>query len=119
MKIHALSLAIALLAATSAHAADAPKPSPTSAAPAVAASAPAVTEPGEPKVENIVTEDKVTRIEELRVRGQTQRIVVKSKVGVKGQYEILPNESARDVLSPDGNGNRGAAGQAVWSVLSF
>lgn len=119
MKLPVLSL-VALLAVSTAHAAEPSKPSPAPApAPAVAPQATAPTEPGEPKVEHIVNEDKATRIEELRVRGQTQRIVVKNKVGVKSQYEVLPADSARDVLPADGNGNRGAAGQAVWSVLSF
>ena len=114
MKFPALSL-VALLAAGAVNAAEPAKSAP---APAAATSA-APTEPGEPKVEHIVTEDKATRIEELRVRGQTQRIVVKNKVGVKSQYEVLPADSARDVLPADANGNRGAAGQAVWPVLSF
>lgn len=114
MKLPALSL-VALLAAGAVNAAE-----PAKSAPAPAAStSPAPIEPGEPKVEHIVNEDKATRIEELRVRGQTQRIVVKNKLGVKSQYEVLPADSARDVLPADGNGNRGAAGQAVWPVLSF
>jgi hypothetical protein len=115
MRFPALSLVV-LLAAGAVNAAEPAKSAP---APAPASTSAAPTEPGEPKVEHIVNEDKATRIEELRVRGQTQRIVVKSKIGVKGQYEILPAESARDVLPADGNGNRGAAGQAVWPVLSF
>jgi hypothetical protein len=36
---------------------------------------------GEPAVQRKVTEDDGVRIEELRVRGETQRIVVRSKVG--------------------------------------
>jgi hypothetical protein len=115
MKSPVLSI-VALLAMSTASAAEPSKPTP---APVAAPTSAAPTEPGEPKVEHIVNEDKATRIEELRVRGQTQRIVVKSKIGVKGQYEIVPADSARDVLPADGNGNRGAAGQAVWSVLSF
>lgn len=107
---------VALLAAGAVHAAEPAKSVP---APAAASTSAVQTEPGEPKVEHIVNEDKATRIEELRVRGQTQRIVVKNKLGVKSQYEVLPADGGRDVLPADGNGNRGAAGQAVWSVLSF
>ena len=59
------------------------------------------------------TDDGV-RIEELRVRGETQRIVVRSKVGGARAYEILPAGGGRD-LSQD----KRAIGQRVWSVLSF
>ncbi len=69
---------------------------------------------GEPAVQHIVTEDEGVRIEELRVRGQVQRIVVQSKLGNARPYEILPATGGRD-LSQD----RRAAGQRVWSVLEF
>jgi hypothetical protein len=69
---------------------------------------------GEPLVQHIVTEDEGVRIEELRVRGQVQRIVVQSKLGHMRPYEILPANQGRD-LSQD----KRAAGQRVWSVLSF
>jgi hypothetical protein len=94
-----------------------------SAAPAASASAPAQRAAprvyaGEPKVEYIVLEDEGTRIEELRVRGTTQRIVVKPKVGTTTSYEIITGDGSRD-LSPGVNTSRGAAGQRVWHVLSF
>jgi hypothetical protein len=69
----------------------------------------------EPKVEHLVAEDDGVRIEELRVRGQSQRIVVISKKG-GGRYEILPADGARD-LSQDKS--RAAAGQRVWHLLNF
>ncbi|MFT3816395.1 MAG: hypothetical protein QM750_01985 [Rubrivivax sp.] len=70
---------------------------------------------GEPRVERIVTEDDGVRIEELRVRGQTQRIVVHSKLGSRTRpYEILPANGGRD-LSQD----KGSTGQRVWHILSF
>ena len=69
---------------------------------------------GEPKVENKVAEDDQVRIEELRVRGEPQRITVRSKLpGVKA-YEIVPANGGRD-LSQD----KRSAGQRVWSILSF
>ena len=72
---------------------------------------------GEPKVEHIVTEDDGVRIEELRVRGQTQRIVVQSKLGSRTRpYEIVPANGGRDLSQDQG---KGAIGQRVWSVLSF
>ena len=75
-------------------------------------------ETAEPQVQRIVTEDEGVRIEELRVRGQTQRIVVKSKLGNLAPYEVLPATGGRDMSQSAGNG-RGAAGQRVWNVLSF
>ncbi len=70
---------------------------------------------GEPKVERIVIEDDGVRIEELRVRGQTRRIVVQSKLGSHTRpYEILPANGGRD-LSQD----KGSTGQRVWHILSF
>jgi hypothetical protein len=69
---------------------------------------------GEPAVQRLVTEDDGVRIEELRVRGQTQRIVVHSKLGNARPYEILPAGQGRD-LSQD----KRAIGQRVWSVFSF
>ena len=72
----------------------------------------------EPKVEHIVIEDGGTRIEELRVRGATQRIVVKPKVGTTQSYEIITGDGSRD-LSDGANTSRGAAGKRVWHILSF
>jgi hypothetical protein len=72
----------------------------------------------EPRVERRVLEDDGVRIEELRVRGQTQRIVVTPKVGVDRAYEILPVDASRDPSQGRG-GSQGVAGQRVWHVLSF
>lgn len=94
------------------------------AVPAALITLPAAAQPAapggaaEPKVQRIVTEDDNARIEELRVRGQTQRIVVKPKRGNARQYEIVPADGARD-LSDGPHSSRGAAGQRVWNVLSF
>ena len=73
---------------------------------------------GEPNVKRTVIEDEGTRIEELRVRGQPQRIVVTPKGGGKLPYEIITGDGSRD-LSPGANTSRGAAGKRVWNVLSF
>jgi hypothetical protein len=81
--------------------------------PALPAAAQDAPRGGEPRVERRVTEDDHVRIEELRVRGQTQRIVVRLKDGAR-DYEILPAGNGRD-LSQD----KREIGQRVWSVLSF
>ena len=73
---------------------------------------------GEPHVDQIVHEDEGSRIEELRVRGETKRILVKTKGPLKGSYEILPDNAAKGVPQAP-NGSRGVAGQRVWQVMTF
>jgi hypothetical protein len=95
---------LALLAAVAvpvlaqpAPASDAPPPAPSRA---------------EPRVQRTVVEDDGARIEELKVRGRTQSIVVQSKQGPGGRYEVQ-TETGRE-----GAGQAGA-GRRVWNVLSF
>ena len=52
---------------------------------------------GEPAVKRTVIEDEGARIEELRVRGEAQRIVVTPKVGIRKSYEIMTGDAARDL----------------------
>jgi Protein of unknown function (DUF2782) len=74
--------------------------------------------PIEPKIEVLVSEDDNVRIEELRVRGQVQRIVVTPKHGAGAAYQILTGDGSGS--QPAGpNATRGAVGQRVWHVLSF
>jgi hypothetical protein len=72
--------------------------------------------PKEPAVQRQVSEDDAVRIDEVRVRGQTQSITVTSKLrGLKGsQYEVVPPSGARDP-SQAGNSN----GQRVWRLFSY
>ena len=69
---------------------------------------------GEPAVQHIVNEDESVRIEELRVRGQTRRIVVRSKLPGVPAYEVGTAADGRDV-TPD----RRSEGRSLWQVLSF
>jgi starvation-inducible outer membrane lipoprotein len=69
---------------------------------------------GEPLVQRLVSEDEHVRVEELRVRGQTQRLSVQPKGTEAKAYEILP---ARSGSNP--SEHRDGAGQRVWPVLSF
>lgn len=80
---------------------------------AVAASAAAAQAP-EPQVQRQVIEDDNVRIEELRVRGQPQKLVVRPKTPGVAAYEILPPDPGRDTTPA-----RRGAGQRVWRVLSF
>jgi len=73
-------------------------------------------DPVEPNVRHIVIEGENTRVEELRVRGQTQSVVVRNKSAPS--YEIVIGDKSRD-LSSDGGAQKGAAGQRVWRVLTF
>ena len=72
----------------------------------------------EPNIKRTVIEDRGSKIEELRVRGQAQRIVVTPKVGIKKSYEIITDSSGREMA--DGSGaSRGAVGKRVWNVFTF
>ena len=72
----------------------------------------------EPQVQRSVIEDDGVRIEELRVRGVTRRILVQSKLGQPAVYEIVPADPGRDPSQGRG-ASKGAAGQRVWNVLKF
>jgi hypothetical protein len=69
---------------------------------------------GEPAVVRTVSEDDAVRIEELRVRGQTRRIVVRSKLPGMPAYEIGTSTDGRD-LSQD----RRSEGRSLWQLFSF
>ncbi len=85
---------------------------------ALAASTPlAVAAPaavGEPEVRRVVLEDDAVRIEELRVRGQVQRISVTPKTPGSRPYEIVPADASRDLSQ-----QRGLTGQRLWNLFSF
>ena len=84
----------------------------TMAAAALAA-APAVAQTPEPAVVRTVTQDDQVRIEETRVRGAVQRIVVEQKAG--GSYEITPPSATADPSrSPTPRG-----GERRWRLFSF
>lgn len=69
---------------------------------------------GEPKVQRIVSEDQSVRVEELRVRGQTRRIVVRPKLAGAPAYEISTSSDGRDVTQ-----DRRSEGRSLWQVLAF
>jgi hypothetical protein len=71
----------------------------------------------EPAVQRTVVEDEGARIEELRVRGQVQRVVVKPKNA--REYEIVAPVGGRDPSQNRANQQPGAGGQRVWNLLRF
>lgn len=73
---------------------------------------------GEPAVRHSVVEDDGSKIDELKVRGQVQHVVVTPKVGVTKPYEIITPQGGRDPFDGTG-GARTAAGKRVWNVLKF
>lgn len=105
--------------ASPAAAVPAPAPGATAAAAKPADDAPATFRDVAPaRVERIVQEDDQVRIEETRVRGLTQKVVVRNKDGKTPEYEILLGDSGRDIPTRQG-ADRGNAGQRVWRLISF
>ena len=72
---------------------------------------------GEPNVKRTVIDDGRARIEELRVRGQLQKVTVAPKGGAPG-YEILLGDGAHPIGDDPGT-SRGSQGKRVWNVLKF
>ena len=91
----------------------------TPAQPSQAASAPAASS-GRPDqtIQRIRIEDAGSRIDEVRVGGETQSITVQPKTGTNiPAYEVKPSDTARgaapSTYKNDTNGSR------VWNVLKF
>lgn len=71
----------------------------------------------EPAVSCRVFQTEAGRIEELRVRGQLQRVRVEPAGGGPA-YEVQLLDAGRDPSAKSGPG-RGGEGQRVWPLLSF
>jgi hypothetical protein len=117
----AVAAAVVGLVAPAAHAADAPSAPPRAVA--ATPTAPTVIEEsevgraGEPNVKRTVIDDGRARIEELRVRGQLQKVTVAPKGGAP-RYEILLGDGSHTIGDDPGT-SRGSAGKRVWNVLRF
>ncbi len=71
------------------------------------------------RAERIVTEDAGSRVEELRVGGQTQSITVQPKADVPA-YEVKPVDGIRarpNNLQGERDGSSG--GSRVWNIRNF
>ncbi len=71
----------------------------------------------ESKAEYIHHEDDQTRIDEVRIGGETRSIRVQPKTGAPG-YEISPTSPGQFSGSDDQNG-QGNAGRSRWRILTF
>jgi hypothetical protein len=122
MKTSVVFAVAACVVALAGHAASAADAVPAVRAPAPIAPATPIEETelaraGEPAVKRTVIDDGRARIEELRVRGQLQKVTVDPKGRVPG-YEILLGDGAHAVGDDPGT-SRGSAGKRVWNVFRF
>ena len=118
--------ALLMALAGSAHA-QTPPPQPDSQPPATATvqqaanaegekAAPAPTDKNNQKAEYIRVEDAGSRIDEVRIGGQTQSIHVQPKVGNMPGYEVKSTDGARS--RPDGFGDTQSK-KRVWNIGNF
>ena len=112
MSLAAIAGTLAWLCSAAAHAADAP----ARAVPAQPVEASAEQTGKEPAIKRTVIEDDSARIEELRVRGQLQKVTVDPK-GRAPSYEIIVGERGHDFS--EGRNPTRAAGKRVWNVFRF
>lgn len=71
------------------------------------------------KIERIRHEDAGSRIDEVRVGGQTQSITVQPKVEGMPAYEIQPSSIIRGRPRDAREGMDNTGGQRSWNVLRF
>jgi len=84
--------------------------------PAPADPAPLQHAPGD-RIERITNEDALTRIDELRVDGQTKSIQVQPKNGAPA-YEIQPRGAANTPGETAGRAS-GNSGRSSWRLFDF
>jgi hypothetical protein len=84
------------------------------AQPASLPAAPAPADAIEPRIERIRHEDALTRVDELRVAGQTRNITVQPKNGAPA-YDVAPATGGED---PNAARN-GSTGKSRWRLLDF
>ncbi len=93
------------------------------AAAQVPAAPPAASEPLEgrqnQKIERIRHEDAGSRIDEVRVGGQTQSITVQPKMEGMPAYEVQPGSMLRGRARDPREGMDNPGGQRSWNVLRF
>ncbi len=70
------------------------------------------------RVERIQVEDEGSRVNELRVGGQTRSITVQPKVGTMPEYEVQSSDGARS-RAGSRSGAETVTGPRVWNVGRF
>ena len=70
------------------------------------------------RIERIQIEDAGSRIDELRVGGETQSIVVSPKGGMPA-YDVLPGNSNRNLTRGERGAGSATGGTRVWKLLDF
>ncbi len=68
------------------------------------------------RTERIHVEDGGSRVDELRIGGQTQSIKVQPKVGNMPEYEVQPSDGVRNRPR---NGAETDTGSRVWNLKKF
>ena len=68
------------------------------------------------RTERIRIEDEGSRVDELRIGGQTQSITVQPKVGNLPEYEVQPSDGVRNRPR---NGAETDTGSRVWNLKKF
>lgn len=70
------------------------------------------------RIEHIKVEDAGSRIEELRVGGETKRITVQPKSGNAPEYEVKPPDVTRGQAGT-GHDPQGNTAPPVWNIKKF
>ncbi len=82
------------------------------------ASAPAEASRSDQRIERIHIEDSGSRIDELRVGGETRSITVAPK-GNMPQYEVMPASANRTPSAGERSINSASGGIRVWKIFGF
>ena len=73
---------------------------------------------GDQRIERIRIDEAGSRIEELRVGGETRSITVSPK-GNMPPYEVIPASANRAPSSGERNSNSASGGTRVWKIFGF
>ena len=79
---------------------------------------PASAQRPEQRIERIRIEDAGSRIDELRVGGETQSIVVSPKGGMPA-YDVVPERGNSSLTRGERSSTGNTGGTRVWKVLGF
>lgn len=86
--------------------------------PSAETAAPTTAQRPDQRIERIHMEDAGSRIDELRVGGETRSIVVSPKGGMPA-YEVVPERSNSQLTRGERGSTGNTGGTRVWKVLGF